>query len=456
MGADAAGNRNEVGAILAWELAATGPEVAFRWDVPSPETTEWTRDEEGWRIRAASFDSNGVAAVRCTIAALDDPSMKAERELELDPATGNWKSAFTFSSEWSGKRVSLLLEARDNRGNPGRSAEQQRPLASIAAKRFPVAKVVPVASGGGPAPESMRLVRGNASEDGPYLFRGQPDAVENRGFTRDGISTPFSTGRLRAMSIEYRPGDIEDFYLDAHEVSIGQYLAFVQASDGYGAPECWPSRSPGSADRRVELTTRLEAALQAGQTDVPVTGVDLLEASAYAAWVSKRLPSVVEFEYAVRGGTRHYRSWSGARNGLLLSGNVYFNAGAGGRPGKREFGGDVTPEGIWCLSGNVAEWTATPTYFDEATALDKLYQFTHFRIESLRPWESPKSSVAGQFYAGGGCFDSRSADFFRIEELAVGERRANVGFRCALSGGEAEARAREADPGRFRLEFAEQ
>lgn len=81
------------------------------------------------------------------------------------------------------------------------------------------------------------------------------------------------------------------FWIDRAEVTHGDYSAFVSAT---GAPPLpvWGGTSPP-----VEL--RL----------LPVVGVTLREAQAYAEWVGKRLPTALEWERAARGAMGWLYPW---------------------------------------------------------------------------------------------------------------------------------------------------
>jgi formylglycine-generating enzyme required for sulfatase activity len=129
-----------------------------------------------------------------------------------------------------------------------------------------------------------------------------------------------------------------NFYIDLHEVSCRDYEKFVLAT-GYSPPANWPG---GKLPRQWHPR--------------PVTGVTQKDASEYAKWAGKRLPTEAEWEVAA--------SWDGEKKTLYPWGNKYIKGSANIRTGSAWKVGtesrDISPNGVYDLAGNVAEWTATP------------------------------------------------------------------------------------------------
>jgi formylglycine-generating enzyme required for sulfatase activity len=143
--------------------------------------------------------------------------------------------------------------------------------------------------------------------------------------------------------------EVEDFWLDECEVSIGEYKTFLEAHRGIEKPPYFKLAhiADGSFDDR------------------PVVEVSWEDARAYAEWRGKRLPNHAEWMLAARGGGVG-RTWPWGESGPEVanaSGSI-FTSRAGALEGYFTFTTPVrsvpmacTPEGVYHLFGNVWEWT---------------------------------------------------------------------------------------------------
>ncbi|MDH5693861.1 MAG: formylglycine-generating enzyme family protein [Gammaproteobacteria bacterium] len=129
-------------------------------------------------------------------------------------------------------------------------------------------------------------------------------------------------------------------YLDAYEidkypVTNAQYARFVAATN-YRPPINWP-----------------QGKIPPGKELHPVTMVAWTDATAYAKWAGKRLPSEAEWEKAARGGEDDRRwPWGDVMDPTKL--NTYYTVGNTTPIGS--FPKGISPYGVHDLSGNVQEW----------------------------------------------------------------------------------------------------
>lgn len=169
---------------------------------------------------------------------------------------------------------------------------------------------------------------------------------------------------------------VEPFFMDVHPVTVSQFREFVRAT-GY-VTEAERLGDAGVYDlvtgewRLVEGANWRRPSGRDGPEapdDHPVTQVSWNDATAFAAWVGKRLPSEVEWEHAARGardarrryawgdqlveaGVHRANTWQGEFPGTNTMADGHRFTSPVGRYG-------ATALGLMDMGGNVWEWTAS-------------------------------------------------------------------------------------------------
>ncbi|MDP7000175.1 MAG: SUMF1/EgtB/PvdO family nonheme iron enzyme, partial [Candidatus Poribacteria bacterium] len=152
----------------------------------------------------------------------------------------------------------------------------------------------------------------------------------------------FETGEMVLIPGRGRIFRQPAFYMDKYEVTNAQYRKFVQAT-GHRAPRYWDDDD-------------------FNQPNQPVVGVSWHDATAYAKWVGKRLPTEKEWEWAARAE----KEWEWAARGGL-KGKKYpwgnqepsaSRANYGNKVGKPTAVGNYPANGygLHDMAGNVWEW----------------------------------------------------------------------------------------------------
>jgi len=198
-----------------------------------------------------------------------------------------------------------------------------------------------------------------------------------------GAVLPLEMVRIPAGEFEFQKNEkvrLPEFWISKHEVTIGQYAAFLAALK---------TAKPGAFDHPLQPKTKASheppqwpssyAAAKSGATfnhegvtlNTPVTQVDWWDAYAFAKWKGQRLPTEQEWEKAARGekGLRYPWGQQSLNNAANLGDD--YNAKPKSRGGKIDgynlwapitrVTKDVSRFGVCDMAGNVSEWTSGET-----------------------------------------------------------------------------------------------
>lgn len=136
------------------------------------------------------------------------------------------------------------------------------------------------------------------------------------------------------------PTWVDEFYIDTFPVTNADYARFYTAT-GHASPSHWEG---GRCDRMLY--------------DHPVVEVSWRDASAFANWAGKVLPTALQSEKAARGTTGAVFPWGDNRTAAKC--NVR-ETGVGATTSVSRYHSGVSPYGVYDLVGNVWEWCSTPT-----------------------------------------------------------------------------------------------
>lgn len=202
------------------------------------------------------------------------------------------------------------------------------------------------------------------------------------------------------------------FQLDRYEVSVRDYRRCVSA-------------------RRCRAVPYFRGARRFERDVLPVNLVRHTDAVRYCAFVGGRLPTEAEFERAARGTDRRIYPWGHLYNSRLSNhGKLSFSStddvdGHLELAPVRSFPLGATPEHVFNLAGNVAEW------------IHDRYAAEYAKNEQTDPRGPDAGSGATDRVVRGGSYAS-AAPWLRgaARDHAPGDTRsARRGFRCAYGSG---------------------
>jgi serine/threonine-protein kinase len=199
---------------------------------------------------------------------------------------------------------------------------------------------------------------------------------------------PFSFGS--ASDHAQRSVVLPDFYIDETEVSNAEYRRFCE-STGHAPPQ--------TSD-------------YATHPDYPVTNVSFDDATAYAAWAGRRLPTEEEWEKAARGTDGRVFPWGDAPWTENVPNQVQPVISESLRR---------SPYGAYNMAGNVWEWTVSP------------YTSTDTENAGMKRLLKGQSFSANWRIIKGGSFGPGASEDFDVTKhrgLPSDARSPWIGFRC--------------------------
>ncbi|WP_216916124.1 SUMF1/EgtB/PvdO family nonheme iron enzyme [Nocardia noduli] len=165
----------------------------------------------------------------------------------------------------------------------------------------------------------------------------QPDQVRH---PVDGTWMSWIPGSVYLSGPQSTPTWVEGFFLDVYPVTNADYSRFVAATD-HRPPQHWESSTPPTAI-----------------ADHPVVWVSHDDATSYARWAHKQLPSAGQWEKAARGTSGG--TWPWGSQPTPAKGN-FRGVGPGATTPVDRYKSGVSPFGISDMCGNCWEWTSSPT-----------------------------------------------------------------------------------------------
>jgi formylglycine-generating enzyme required for sulfatase activity len=207
---------------------------------------------------------------------------------------------------------------------------------------------------------------------------------------------------------------VSSFWIDKYKVTNEDYCRFLNdGNPGYWNAAVWSNIKRDKNGRFY---------VDRDKAKWPVIAVNWYQAAGYAEWAGKRLPTEAEWEFAAGGPEGRKYPWGNERpnqtRGYSLTSGDYKPVDA--------FPAGATPDGVFGLAGNAAEWCAdfySHDYYDKAPPAGVLIE--------------PKGPAAGSAAHGyarmfKGFCQGRSPEFLTCTKRhsRAPLLTAAIGFRC--------------------------
>jgi formylglycine-generating enzyme required for sulfatase activity/tRNA A-37 threonylcarbamoyl transferase component Bud32 len=152
----------------------------------------------------------------------------------------------------------------------------------------------------------------------------------------EGADFTMGTDKGDTAEMPAHPATVKSFFMDKFEVTREDYAKCVEAG-ACTAPSIWKGNK-----------------FPDGTAKLPVVGVNFKQASDYAKWAGKRLPTEEEWEFAARGSDKRAfpwgNSWESGKANANNAGKDFTEVG--------KFTG-ASPFGVYDMAGNAWEWTSS-------------------------------------------------------------------------------------------------
>jgi iron(II)-dependent oxidoreductase len=217
---------------------------------------------------------------------------------------------------------------------------------------------------------------------------------------------------------------LDAYAIDRHEVSRGQYVAWVLNKPRAVPPNMMEIQLLQELERHREFLIKKHTTRDHAIAALPIINVSWQEADDYCRFHGKRLPTEAEWEKAARGEKGLLFPWGKSAPTAKL-------AAFGRKPGPgnvpllepvESMAGGRSPYGLSHMAGNVAEWVADWFGLDTYATM---------------PDRNPKGPSGGQYKVIRGGAWTSSPEMLRAATrgaAAPTQRSQTVGFRCATSG----------------------
>lgn len=285
---------------------------------------------------------------------------------------------------------SISLEAADSAGDSANEGAARQLPADAATPARPSSSPETVDSGGG------------STNTGPAL-RLPPDtpapsarvAIDNPPIWIEGGTFVMGTDESYPTWAPAHEVTLSSFWIQQHEVTNAEFRRFRPNHRSVDGPD-----------------------------DLPVEYVQWQEAMAYAAWLGGSLPTEAQWEYAARGKEGRTYPWGEATPTCALA--RHFDCLPRGAIPVMSHPGGATPDGVYDLAGNVAEWV--------------LDRYGSYRPEPVRDPVGPDTGDRRVLRGGGWQMDTTYLRGLvrnsRPEQNApaVVDEMGGIGFRVVWSG----------------------